>query len=67
MTRLQRDGIRTRARAWIRSLDRATVGRFLDDNVLGAFDWMDWFDDRPERGFVAAACEEAQRIEECDE
>lgn len=50
--------------AWARSLDRRRRGEFLDDQILGAFDWSEWFDDRPAPGFIRGAYEAARDDEE---
>ena len=44
-----RDKIKERAKGtkWARSLQKTDVHTFLDQNVLGDFDWHDWFEKKP--------------------
>lgn len=52
------------AQRWIDSLDTATRARWIDDHVLGEYDWRDWFDAKPSRAFVNEAFTHAQYREE---
>jgi hypothetical protein len=49
--------MRVRAWEWVDSLSWSDLGELGDQLVLGTFDWTDWFDRRPEPGFLAEADE----------
>jgi len=49
---------------WARSLHMSDVWIFVDQNVLGDFDWRDWFGKKPTGAFVNAAFGECQHREE---
>lgn len=48
----------------IDGMPHADRGDLMDALVLGTYDWMDWFDDPPPRGFTRAAYEILRRMEE---
>jgi hypothetical protein len=66
MASRQRTQERERAagRAWADALRWVDLGLFIDDNVLGCFDWGEWFDDKPTTAFLNAAFDAAQLREE---
>lgn len=61
-----RDAMRERekGRKWARGLQMYDVHQFLDQNVLGDYDWREWFDKKPTGVFVNAAFDECQFREE---
>ena len=59
-----RAALRTRAEHWIDAMDAETHGRFMDDQILGDFDWRDWFEDKPAPGFLRFAFDHGRRREE---
>jgi hypothetical protein len=61
----QRQREQARAVTWARGLGHG-LHDFIDQLVLGDFDWRLWFEDRPTSAFLNAAFDEAQRIEESD-
>jgi hypothetical protein len=52
MTPKERERARTWAREFWYSLSPAERGEVGDALVLGYWDWRDWFDDPPPRGFT---------------
>lgn len=48
----QLDAIKRKARKFWDSLSEADRFQLGDDLVLGDFDWRDWFEAKPPRGFM---------------
>jgi hypothetical protein len=48
------------ARLWFRNLNDTQKGDLGDALVVGTFDWREWFETRPVKGFMAAV--DAERI-----
>jgi hypothetical protein len=55
---------RERGSEWAKSLHITDVWVFVDQNVLGDFDWRDWFNSKPTGAFISAAFEHCQYREE---
>ncbi len=55
---------RKAAKAWIESLDRSTLGLFIDALVLGDYDWRDFFTAKPSRAFIDEAFTHGQYLED---
>lgn len=51
------------ARRWFTELTDIQKGELGDQLVLGTFDWRDWFDTRPPKGFMAEVDRERLRWE----
>lgn len=58
---------REKGQKWARGLQKHDVHEFIDQSVLGDFDWRDWFESKPSSVFLNAAFDECQFREELDE
>jgi hypothetical protein len=58
LTARQAAAERGRARKFVASLDRSTLGELGDQLVLGEFDWREWFDTKPSGVFMRAVDDE---------
>lgn len=63
MDKDQKEKARRFAENVIRGMSRAEQGNLMDALVLGSYDWMDWFEDPPPRGFATAAGEILLRLD----
>lgn len=56
-----------RGKAWARDLMMCDVSVLADAFVLGDFDWMDWFDDKPSGRFLRGVADEVMHRDEVGE
>ncbi len=57
---------RASGKAWANGLRMDQIHALIDDFVLGTFDWRDWLDRKPSRGFTNGAFDAAQSREEAE-
>jgi hypothetical protein len=55
-----RDKAYAAGKAWFRSLSERSKGELGDALVLGYYDWTEWLDEKPARGFMSGV--EAERL-----
>ncbi len=58
---------RSRGEKWAKALSSRDVHDFVDQQVLGDFDWRDWFEKKQSSAFINGAFDAAQYREEMGE